>query len=125
MSRAKFDPARDVDGSPAYMLYRDTISFALTGSKRQTLIYGSDIDVEVQRLPNNAPEAIVSIVVQNDRSGSFVACAPAKDEVASKQLIDLACKAAEPMEATIVKDPKGQPVPVVQTLKVRFKVAAQ
>jgi TonB family protein len=60
MSRAKFDPARDVDGSPAYMLYRDTISFALIGSKRQTLIYGSDIDVDRKSTRLNSSHRLTS-----------------------------------------------------------------
>lgn len=102
------------------MLYRGVLNWAM-GRMRNRLEYAPDVEVHVQKLPGGASETIVNVLVQSDASGHFVACGPAQDELASRQLVGLACKQAQPMEATIVKDDKGDPIAIVQALKVMFK----
>jgi TonB family protein len=120
-ARAKYEPSYNSKGVAVHQLDRGTVTFRLK-SKYSSLEYAPDIDVKVQRLPGDVSEAIVAVVVETDASGDFIACAPAVAGAVSPQLARIACEQARPIQANVVTDLQGNAVPVVQTVRVRFRV---
>ncbi|AOF97487.1 hypothetical protein BSY17_2148 [Sphingobium sp. RAC03] len=122
MRRARFTPARDIDGNAAHTYYRGFMYWSF--SRPTPLVYAPDIDLQVDKLPGGAKEKTVSILVQTDLDGHVVACNLAKSEDNEpKNLVAVACKEAATMSPMPVRDGDGRSVTAVRPLKVSFATA--
>jgi hypothetical protein len=132
VKRAKyFQPAKWVDGSPAYAIIRVPIVWAIGFAPTEAELrkaYPADLDIFVSRLPKGVKrEASVSLMIAVDEAGRIVSCGEAspvfKDDhrKAYPELVPIACRQAmSQIKTAPAKDVSGKPVRSVQTVSVSF-----
>jgi hypothetical protein len=132
LKRAKyFQPAKWVDGSPAYAVIRVPVIWAIGGSPSKTELqraYPADLDIFVNRLPAGAERQTgVPLMIAVDETGRIVSCTKAspvfKDDHTKTfpELVPIACRQAmSQITAIPAKDASGKPVRSVQTASVLF-----
>lgn len=133
LKRAKFQPAKWVDGSPAYSVLRAPVSWTIGGPATESELqraYPADMELSVNQLPSGArPRTKLSLMLAVDVNGAVVDCgqmppvskyAPA---TAFPQLVSVACQQmVGHFRAIPARDPSGKPVHSVQTATVVFSV---
>jgi hypothetical protein len=130
LKRARFQPAKWIDGSPAYAVFRTPVSWVIGGppSKRELRrAYPADIDVSLNRLPKGVPDgASVNLTIAVDENGRVLSCdATAKNERDhSRTFPELGPIACQQMIGQFTAHPAknefGKPVRSVQTATARF-----
>jgi len=137
LKRARFLPARWIDGSPAYGVIRLPISWLVGDpalSEEDTLrAVPPDLELSVNRLPKGAHKiATVSLEVAADENGHVVSCAenpekPPRGIDHSPHFPELVPIACEQVTKTLSLHPpldaSGKPVRSVQRASATFKVA--
>jgi hypothetical protein len=124
MQRAKFQPARWLDGSPAMGVIRLPVVWA----SDKLLTSRPDIELSVDRLPPKLkPPVKVHLIVAVDRQGQIVDCQgrglpeSKANQHPTPQLIDLACaEARRGWSAIAARDSAGAAQRSIQNLSVHF-----
>ena len=130
LKRAKFLPARWIDGSAVYGVIRVPVRWQVTdspsGNSPDTIV--ADLDLSVNHLPKGAHQSVlVELQVAADESGRPVSCegwtpAPGSHGKRFPELIPIACEqATASVVLTPPADPSGKPMRSVQIVSVRFK----
>lgn len=131
LNRAKFQPARWVDGSPVYAVLRVPVTWAIGAEPSKTeneQAYPADMEVSVSRLPEGAGERTsLSLMIAVDETGRLVSCGqalPTSSHFHAKvfpELVHIACQQLTAQFTAIpARDAKGKPVRSVQTATVTF-----
>jgi Gram-negative bacterial TonB protein C-terminal len=126
VKRAKFWPAKWLDGSPAYGVLRVPIAWVIGGPASHT--YRPDMELSVNRLPAGADSPLhVGLMIAVDETGRVVGCdqaLPASTQLHAKtypELVSIACpQMMSRFTALPAKDDKGEPVRSVQIAGVLF-----
>jgi hypothetical protein len=132
--RAKFRPARWVDGSAAYGVIRVPVRWVVRNgppstddSLRWTV---PDVDLSVNHLPKGAHSIVgLSLQVAADENGRPVSCAewqPSKNDAGKHypELVSIACQQVTAgLTLSPPVDAAGKPMHSVQTVSVHFQVA--
>jgi len=128
--RAKAEPAKWIDGSPAYAVIRVPISWTIGGPASEGELrkaYPPDLELLVSQLPAHHRTASLALVVAVDPSGRVVGCnerpkSTTRDQAKSlPELVPIACEhLIKEFTATPAHDAAGYPVRSVQTASVVF-----
>jgi hypothetical protein len=128
MQRAKFAPARWIDGSPVYGVLRvDVVWGYLPPGFDLRPDFPADMDVFVNRLPRGARKAAtVDVMIAVDDAGRVRGCgeatSPLRHGKTFPELVPIACQQlTEQFTAVPAKDATGKPVRSVQSASVDFK----
>ena len=129
--RAKFESAHWKDGTPAYGVYRTSVSWSVDEPGRQQP-FNADLDLFVKALPSGIKSpSLVRVMFAVDLDGSTSSCTaePAKGFERAEnnpRLVPIACeqlmKNYRPVPVT---DASGVPVRSVQDALVRFSTGAR
>jgi hypothetical protein len=130
LERARFQPAKWVDGSPAYAVLRTPVSWTIGGPPSKSELrsaFPPDIEISVSRLPRGVPErASVNLMIAVDENGRIVGCgaAPRDKRDHSRtfpQLAPIACQETIRQFTPIpARDGSGKPIRSVQTASASF-----
>lgn len=130
LERARFQPAKWVDGSPAYAVLRTPVSWIIGGPPSKSDLrraYPADIDIFVSRLPKGTPDwATVNLMIAVDENGRVVDCGGATRDKRDHSrtfpaLVPIACQEmTRQLNPVPAKDASGRPVRSVQTASARF-----
>jgi len=133
VKRAKFAPAKWIDGAPVYSVLRFPVSWTITNSmpsdedRLKAVI--PDIELSVNQLPKGAHKIVdIMLEVAADETGRVVSCLelpplPSDRRKHFPDLIPIACTQAE--KSLTVRPPRGssgKPLRSVQTASVRVKL---
>jgi hypothetical protein len=135
VKRARFEPAKWVDGSPAYAILRVPVIWAIGGAPAEGQVekaYPPDIALTVNRLPRGAGKrAELALMLAVDETGRVVSCdqwLPASKHFHAKtfpELLPLACQQmTRAFTAQPAKDASGKPVRSVQSASVVFSTGS-
>src|SRR5260221_1735982 len=131
VKRARFEPARWTDGTPAYGVIRVPVSYRIVDSPMTDADLAQfivpDIDLAVNRLPKGGG-AIVSLTLEiaMDAEGRTVACHEQRASIMHNkkqfpELVAIACqKATAEFTGVPPVDAAGKPARSIQTVGVRF-----
>lgn len=133
LRRAKFRPAKWIDGSPAYSIARGPITWAIgspPSEREHRKAFPPDLELKVDQLPKGVGrKAGIALMIAVDENGTIVECGdvppifrgpPAKF---FPELTALACrKAVSDLRPVVARDPSGKPVRSVQRASVLFTV---
>jgi hypothetical protein len=132
MSKAKFEPARNMRGEPTYMAYNMGVTFqrALDYRSKQgpaplQIVTPVDIALDVAHLPDGMKQKIIRIVAQTDESGNIIECIPSTPDPASAKFEAVACAQAKALVADPALDENGKPVTALRSWTVVFRTAAK
>lgn len=123
--RARFAPARDADGKPAYGMYRSQAVWVIPEDSLPATNPGPDLQVSINQLPDRTldPPA-VQVAYIADQEGRVSGCnllsgSPAQPTA----LVEIACReVASRLSVQPVTTARGQPVAVVRTAAVLFTI---
>lgn len=129
--RAKFQPARWVDGTPAYGIYRLPVVWAIGDpSEFSKMPPMGDFEATVNRLPKGVHSpAAVGVMLAAEADGHISSCGeisplwrpPPPSAKAVSVLVPIACdQIAKVYKPIDVNDDAGKPVRSVQTASVVF-----
>jgi TonB family protein len=128
--RAKFQPAKWVDGSTAYGVIRAPVIWAIGGPPSKSEVqkaYPPDIELSVTRLPAGADRRTsLALMIVVDENGRVVGCderpkVPRDHTKTFPELVPIACQQMmNEFTAVPAKDASGKPVRSVQTASVVF-----
>ncbi len=128
-ARAKFRPATDETGAPAYSEWQTRIEWTLPDRRRppatQTVTMPVDMEIQVQKLPEGAREKGVDILVKIDTEGHVTHCQGIKPDKDETKLVNVACAQARALSLEGAKDNDGRPIPLIRSMLVAFRVPAQ
>jgi hypothetical protein len=127
MKGARFTPASDADGRPAFAVHEGVSSFLIPGGPRRP--DRARLAVTVERLPHDAASpAYASVAFLVDAAGAISQCAAVAAGGGRRfqsvpALAPQACEAAaRGYRARPARDAAGEAVASVQSLTVRFEV---
>lgn len=131
VKRARFLPARWIDGSPAYGVIRVPVSWTIgNGPPSEAEVLRShvpDLELSVNRLPKGAHKiTAVSVQVGADENGRVVSCVEYPPITNQRgryfpELVPMACEqATKTLSVHPPLDPSNKPVRSVQTASVHF-----
>ena len=131
LRRAKFEPAKWLDGSPAYAIVRSPVTWSVNGAPSDGEVekaYPPDMTLSVNRLPPGAGKSVrLALMLAVDENGRVLSCdqsLPASREFHTKtfpQLLPIACQQMESQFIALpAKDSSGKPVRSVQNASVAF-----
>jgi hypothetical protein len=130
LKRARFQPSKWVDGSPAYAVLRTPVSWIIGGPPSKSDLrkaYLGDVDISVSRLPKGTPDrASISLMIAVDENGRVVSCgaAPRDQRDHSRtfpELVPIACQEMiRQFVAIPARDGSGNAVRSVQTASATF-----
>ena len=129
VKRAKFLPAKWIDGSPAYGVIRVPVSWRIGNAPPAEGEMQSvpDLELSVNRLPKGAHKiAPVSLDVGADETGHVVSCVghpPAAHNLGPRfpELVPIACEqVTKTLSVQPAFDSSGKPLRSVQTASVHF-----
>lgn len=131
--RAKGEPTKWIDGSPAYAVIRAPISWTIGGPASERELrkaYPADLELSVSQLPAHRRTANVAVVIAVDPSGRVVGCnerpASTRRDHAKRfpELVPIACEhLIKEFTATPAQDTAAHSVRSVQTASVVFIAA--
>ena len=125
MRRARFAPATDEAGQPAYGVFHSINNFWLPkGTKsKYPMRLTPDLSLAVSSLPANTPSpARVAVHVAVHEGGAFRTCSVPSAEPQQK-LASVACtQIAQLWEEAPVKNAAGRPIAYVRAVTVSFEV---
>lgn len=131
LKRAKFVPARSIDGSPAFGVFRTSIKWSVADAPWDDSKFSDpDVEVQVQNLPPAVKSpSLVRVMFAVDQAGTIGSCLaePTKsfqhvDNVPA--LVPIACdQLAKSYKPVPAKDEGGNAIPSVQDALVRFTKA--
>jgi hypothetical protein len=135
LKRAKFEPAKWVDGSPAYAIVRAPVTWAVAGEPSESEVekaYPPDMTLTVNQLPAGAGKRVkLGLMLAVNESGRIVGCdqrlPPSRDVHARTfpELLPIACQQLTGrFTALAAKDGSGMAVRSVQTASVVFSTGA-
>jgi hypothetical protein len=135
LKRAKFEPAKWVDGSPAYAIVRAPVTWAVAGEPSESEVekaYPPDMTLTVNQLPAGAGKRVkLGLMLAVNESGRIVGCdqrLPASRDVHARtfpELLPIACQQLTGrFTALAAKDGSGMAVRSVQTASVVFSTGA-
>lgn len=128
MKRARFTPARDVQGRPVFGVHDAVASFLMPG--RNTRPDRAALAVTVDGLPGGAASpAYASVAFLVDGAGTVGACGPVAGGERRRFQQNVAALAPAACEKVMAdhrplpaRDAEGEAVPSVQTVTVRFEL---
>lgn len=130
LKRSRFQPAKWIDGTPAYAVLRKPVSWVIGGPLSKGELrkaQPADLDISLNRLPKGVREgASVDLMVAVDENGQVLSCdaAPRDKRDRSKtfpELVPVACREmVRQFRATPARDESGKPVRSVQTATSSF-----
>jgi hypothetical protein len=134
LRRAKGEPVKWIDGSPAYAVVRVPVSWTIGGPPSESEIrkaYPADMELAVSQLPAKFHRtASLALVIAVEASGRVVGCnerprSSQRDHAKSfSELVPVACEhMINEFKAVPAKDAYGQPVRSLQTASVVFTTA--
>lgn len=125
MRRARFSPAKNETGSPAYGVFHSVTNFWLPNSSKSKipLILPPNLRLTVKALPTNVQSpVVVTVHVGVDELGAFRTCSVSPTQQQAK-LASVACaQIPQHWEDAPVKNTAGLPVAYVRTFIVSFEV---
>lgn len=135
LRRAKFRPAKWVDGSPAYAVLRVPVTWSIGGPASERELqkaYPPDLDLSVTRLRAGADRRTrLALMIAVDENGRVVGCkerpkVSRRDHTKSfPELAPIACQhMMNRFTAIPAKDASGKPVRSVQTASVVFSAGS-
>lgn len=129
VKRAKFLPARWVDGSAVYGVLRMPVRWLILNSVNAPSEGVPDLELSVNHLPKGAHSSVdINLQIAADEKGHPVSCAewaPAIDDRSKRfpELVPIACQqATASLVLTSPIDASGKPARSVQSATVRFKL---
>ncbi|WHO40019.1 energy transducer TonB [Sphingobium sp. AP49] len=129
--RAKFKAATDEQGNSTYNIWSGAINWTLPGQQPAKIPAGalnrlpqSDIELQVQQLPDGALEKSITVITRVDTSGHVAFCEGSKNDRDAVKLVAVACAQASALSLDVTKDNDGNPISMIRSLRVTFKVAA-
>ena len=123
--RAKFQPAKDLNGAPTYGVIRIAKNFILLrDARRLPKPTEANLDLQVSQLPKDlAPYTEVAVVFTADAEGRPVQC-KANDATTNSALAGVDCsEVLKDVKDFPVTDTAGRPVATVRTMKVGFSAS--
>lgn len=128
MKRARFQPARDAQGQPAFGLHDGVASFLMPGNTARRPDRAK-LAVRVDQLPAGVTSpAYARVAFAVDGAGAISQCASAGGSGGRRmQIVEALAPAAcerlgKDYRAVVARNAAGEPVPSVQTVMVRFEV---
>jgi protein TonB len=128
--RARFMPARWLDGSPVYGVVRMPIRWLVTSApppSEDSQPTTADLEISVNQLPQGARKAInVTLEIGADAGGQPLTCSEYAFEMRKPsphypEFVQIACKQVlKSFKAVAPLDAGGKPARSVQSLSVRF-----
>jgi TonB family protein len=134
LRRARFQPAKWIDGSATYGVVRVPVSWVIGGpasKSEQEKAFPVDMDLTVTRLPKGAGRLTdLRLMIAVHESGRVAACGGPPDLMDNEntkkfpELVPIACEhLLKEFTAIPAKDATGKPMRSVQTAFVRFSVS--
>ena len=135
LQRAKFQPAKWVDGSPAYAVLRVPVTWSIGGpasNRELQKAYPPDLDLSVTRLPAGADRRTsLALMIAVDENGRVVGCKQ-RPKVSRRdhtktfpELVPIACEhMMNKFTAIPAKDASGKRVRSVQIASVAFSTGS-
>lgn len=128
--RGRFKPATDENRMRVYGYFIGRMTWRLPAAKgspprRSASAPPSDIELEVQRLPNGALEESIGIVTKVDPTGRVILSEPSNQKEGLSKLAAIACSQAKDLDVFLTKNGAGNPVTLIRNLRVTFRVAAK
>ncbi|HKY82707.1 MAG TPA: hypothetical protein VJM09_14680 [Sphingobium sp.] len=126
LDRARFEPARDSQGTPTYGVYQHLVTFRIPGTTAPRRPSRAMLDLTVDRLPDGiADPSTVRVHLLVDGNGHSLTCQPIRHEQAQPERVTalLGPTACDQLGATtlpIARDEAGKAVESVQNAIVRF-----
>jgi hypothetical protein len=135
LKRAKFEPAKWIDGTPVYAIVRVPITWSIGGAPAESEVqkaYPPDLELSVNHLPARAGKRVhLALMLAVDESGRVVSCGqwlPAWKHAHPKvypELLQIACQQMTSQYTAVPpKDVSGKPVRSVQSASVVFSTSA-
>lgn len=121
-ARARFAPAEDAAGKPAYGIFRSVITWSLGN------IISGKLDSQLELQVNQAPAGVklpidMKLSYWTQPDGRATQCKLSKDSSgAPPELAELACNAITSQPPEVITNSKGQPVRASNNMVVRFSV---
>ncbi len=120
LKRAKFEPALDAKGNPAYGVYRSRLNWALDPERWAQSEAGPDYEVSVNKLPDGADSPVsVKYAVLVDASGAPVDCRALTGHFGNV-LNDIGCAKIKQDYRKAAMIAPGSPVAAVRTAWITF-----
>lgn len=125
MQRARFAPARWIDGSPTYGVYRRTVTWAIDFPPPAKSLRG-DLEIKVSSFPKGERSpTFVRVMFASAASGELSSCTALPPAIPSHQnnptLVPAACEELiKTYTALPARDGTGSAVPSVQNAVVKF-----
>lgn len=133
VKRAKFVPAKWVDGTPAYGVLRFPVSWTVTESapadEERDKAVVPDLELAVKQLPKGAHKiAVIALEVAADEAGHILSCLELPSDAKDRrrhfpELVPIACDQAK--KSLLLRPPldrSGKPLRSVQTVSVRLSL---
>lgn len=130
LKRAKFEPAKWIDGTPAYGVFRSSFDWTVGGypsEKKLERAVPADMDLSVNMLPPGAgTTAKVAVQIAVDEKGRVLGCEdrpPLPHELTKHfaELVPIACqRMVSEFTAVPAKDASGEPVRSAQDATILF-----
>lgn len=119
--RARFRPARDSSGAPAYGVFRSRLNWAVDPALFVQSEAGPDFEVSLNQMPSGAmPPISVKYAVMVDRSGRPTGCNPLGGDH-PEVLGELGCaKLMQDYRPPAAAGKKQLPIPAVRTAWITF-----
>jgi hypothetical protein len=127
LRRAKYTPARWIDGTPSYGAHRMPVTWAIGSPPLKSSIRG-DVELTVSTLPQRIKSpAFVGVIFAADEAGHPLSCTATPTEwqadPRSLALVPLACdELMKRYTAMPVRDEGGKAVRSVQNAVIRFSI---
>jgi TonB family protein len=118
LARAKFGPARDMQGQPIASVFRSRVRWAIDSGDPVKTVSTADIELVVARLPDKAPKIIETGVIV-DASGKVEACA-AIDTKLPEGLAMAVCNAVTALPMPRAVDTAKKPIRVLRPVSVKL-----
>lgn len=126
-------PATLRDGTPVYSVIETSIDMFLPDTvqgavmMKEQLTAAPDAELQVSRLPDGSPRAVVRVIVAFDATGKAVDCEPAGPgtQGAIQVLAHLACEQRDMFDGAVFKTRDGQAVPHVEARRIAFSTSSQ
>lgn len=126
MKRARFHPARDLDGNPSSGLFTHQLLFRIPGRNLPPRPLGIVAQFTVDRLPEGARNpSYVRIAFDVNPRGQVQGCTPTRYEPNDPQdvillLGKLACSQISDLKPPVARNERGEKITSIQSAVVRF-----
>jgi TonB family protein len=120
-NRARFTPAKDIDGRKIFGVYRAPVTWSL--GRFRAPPPAPDLDVTINQAPAGASLPLqIEVSYRVSAGGNVDDCHLSSSQSAPQVLVNLACQAVARPPVEIIKDHNGRPVDAMNYAKARFRL---